>query len=328
MNFLVVGCGSIGQRHIRNLKNLGHHVYGCEPDLKKARQISDRYKINVFTRIEAAFRSEYNGVFICTPTSTHIQLALKAARKGLNLFIEKPLSNNLKGIDELRKIANRKKITVLVGCNIRFLPSIRRIKKTIKDKRIGKVLSVRGSCGFYLPYWHPKEDYRKGYSANKKLGGGVILDDIHELDLLYWLFGDIREVFCYKDRTSKLGIDTEDCAEIFLKFKSGVIAQIHLDYLQRTYRKNYEFIGEKGIITWDYIKQIIEVFGKKPNQKSIFQESINTNHEVMFIEELKHFFRCIEGREKSINNIDAAKRTLQIALCCHRSAKERKTVRL
>ena len=328
MDFLVVGCGSIGQRHIRNLILLGHQVYGCEIDYKKASQVKKKYKIEVFEDLKKALIKKYDGALICTPTSLHIPLSLELAKAGINLFIEKPLSNNLQGIDELLEIVKKNNLVSLVGCNTRFLPSFKLVRKMIKQGKIGKVLSVKVECGFYLPYWHPYEDYRKMYSANKSLGGGVILDDIHEIDSLMWLFGKVRKVFCYADKISNLDIDTEDIAEIFLKFESGVVAQIHLDYLQRTYRRYYEFIGEKGIIIWDYITQKVELYKEKTNQWEVFQESINTNREIMFIDEIKHFINCIKRKEQSVNDISSAKKILEVALACYESAKTERVVYL
>lgn len=326
MHFLVVGCGSIGQRHIRNLIALGYKVCGCEKDLLRARQVKKIYGIETFTDLEEALTKEYNGVFICTPTNSHITISIEIAKRGINLFIEKPFSNSLEKIDELLTIVNKKHLVVLVGCNTRFLPSFKLTKRLIDENKIGKILSVKAECGFYLPYWHPYEDYSKEYSANKDLGGGVIFDDIHEIDSLYWLFGEVKEVFCFADKVSNLDIDTEDLAEIFLKFKSGIIAQIHLDYLQRTYRRYYKFIGEKGIVIWDFIKQNVELYSKRTNQWKVYQESIYINREIMFIDEVKHFISCIKDKERSINDILLAKKVLEVALASHESARKKEIV--
>jgi predicted dehydrogenase len=216
----------------------------------------------------------------------------------------------------------------LVGCNTRFIPSFKLVKELIGRGAIGKVLSVKISCGFYLPYWHPGEDYRKSYSARRELGGGVIFDDIHEIDSLYWLFGKPKELFCFSGRVSDLKIDTEDLAEIFMRFKSGIIAQVHLDYLQRTYRRNYEFIGDKGLILWDYISENVELFSAQTDQKKVFQENINISREKMFIDEMEHFVNCIKGKEKSINGLRSAIEIFKIAHACHESAKKKGIVYL
>lgn len=328
MHFLVIGCGSIGQRYIKILKSLGHRVSGYEKEPRRAKQVEKICNIEIFDNKSQALTRQYDGAFVCTPTNLHISISIELAKRNINLFIEKPISNSLKRIDELSEIVDKKHLVVLVGCNTRFLPNFQLAKKLINQDRIGRVLSVKVECGFYLPYWHPYEDYRKGYSANRHMGGGVILDDIHELDSLYWFFGQVKEVFCFADKISSLDIDTEDIAEIFLKFKSGIIAQIHLDYIQRTYRRYYEFIGEKGIIIWDYIRQSVQLYSKKTNQGQFFQESINTNREIMFINEVKHFINCIAGKDKSINDISFAKNVLRVALACYKSKQKNEVVKL
>lgn len=328
MNFLVVGCGSIGQRHIRNLIALGHKVCGCEKNRRKSAMVSEKYNINIYKNLKDALSQRYNAAFICTPTREHIPNSIEIAKRDIHLFIEKPLSNSLSGVDKLLRLVKNKNLITLVGCNIRFFPTFIMAKKLIEDGKIGEVLSVKVEFGFYLPYWHPYEDYRKSYSANKSLGGGVILDDIHEIDSLVWLFGDVKEIFCFTGKLSNLEIDTEDIAEIFLKFKSGLIAQIHLDYLQRTYRRYYEFIGEKGVIVWNYVKQSVELYSKKTNEWRVYQEDINTNREKMFIDEVKHFINCIKGKENSVNDILFAKKTLEVALACYESAQKKEIVYL
>lgn len=328
MHFLVVGCGSIGQRHIRNLRKLGHRISGCERDPLKSKQIKRKYNIKMFSDLQNAMVNRYDGAFICTPTSLHMPMSLEIAKRGIHLFIEKPLSNSLRGITELSEIVKREKLVTLIGCNMRFMSGLKFVKNLIKENKIGNVLSVNIECGYYLPYWHSYEDYRKGYSAKRNLGGGVIFDDIHEIDSLYWLFGKVNEVFCFAGKLSNLDIDTEDIAEIFLKFKSKMIAHIHLDYLQQSYRRWYEFIGEEGIIYLDIIKQKIEWYQKKANQCKVFKNNISVNPNMMFIDEIKHFINCIRGKERSVNDIPHSKKVLEIALACHRSAEKKEIIYL
>lgn len=328
MHFLIIGCGSIGQRHLRNLKGLGHDVCGFDLNSERLNIVEKKYNIKCFDSLSKALDQHIDAAFICTPTNTHMPIALKVAERGINLFIEKPLSDTFDGANKLKKIVSEKKLVAMVACNPRFLPSLKLVHELIEKRAIGKIISVKAECGFFLPYWHPFEDYRKGYSANKKLGGGVIFDDIHEIDTLYWFFGNAKDVFCYSKKLSSLEINTEDLAEILFVFKSGIVAQIHLDYLQRTYHKSYKFIGEKGILVWDYIDQTVKFYGEKSNQCTVFNKDININHEIMFIEELKHFIRCLQGKEKPINDIQSAENVLRIAIAAHRSSQENRVVKL
>lgn len=329
MRFLIVGCGSVGKRHLINLSNLGVDVVVCDISKDRLSRIQKGHKyMMVFQNIEEALSQELDAVVICTPTSMHIPVAIAAARKQLHCFIEKPLSNTLQGVDELLELTWKNQLTILVGCNMRFLPSLAQLKTIIDSQDIGRIIAGRISVGYYLPYWHPYEDYRKGYSASGKLGGGVIFDWIHEIDYLRWVFGEVEEVFCYMDKLSDLEIDTEDIAEILLRFKSGLIVQLHFDYIQRTYRRYYEFIGEKGVAVWDYIKRELRVCQEKPYQWKIYGNDINLELNQMYIEEMKHFINCLLQQEKPMNDISSAKKTLQIVLAAKKSAGERRFIKL
>ena len=225
MLILVIGCGSIGKRHIRNLKALNvRDIIAHDLRMERCREVEQEYGVKAYDDLEEALAQKPDVALICTPTSLHIPPALSAARNGCHLFIEKPLSHSLDGVDELLEIVARKNLITLVGCNMRFHPSIALVKELLGKESIGKVLCARVQTGQYLPDWHPWEDYRQGYSANKSLGGGIILDGVHEIDYITWLLSEVSQVVCFSDKLSSLEIDTEDTAEILLRLKSGAIA--------------------------------------------------------------------------------------------------------
>ena len=185
MKILIVGLGSIGKRHLINICSKTNYeiiVYTRRTDL----QLIRRKNIKIFDNLDLCLKENPNVAFITNETINHIPIALKLAKKGLHLFIEKPLSNDLRQIRNLLQIVKEKRIVTLVGCNFRFHKCIQKIKSLIEQKKIGKIISVKVECGTYLPDWHPYEDYSKGYAARDDLGGGVVLTCIHELDYLYW----------------------------------------------------------------------------------------------------------------------------------------------
>ena len=132
--------------------------------------------------------------FITNETVNHIPIAIKLANAGMDLFLEKPLSNSMKSINQLLTIVNRKKLVTLMGCNLRFHDCIKKMKSLLEKQAIGKIISVKVECGAYLPDWHPYEDYRSFYMAEKILGGGSILDQSHIMDLVHFLLGDFDGV--------------------------------------------------------------------------------------------------------------------------------------
>ena len=172
MKFLIIGCGSIGTRHLKNLKSISAgEIIAYRPRNKTIKKLEDEYHIKTYSDLTEALNQNPDAVLVTNPTSLHIQTALSAAKQGCHIFIEKPISNTLDGINELIDIVHKKNLDVLVGCNLRFYPCLQFIKTLLDEKRIGKVVSARVQIGQYLPDWHPWEDYRNMYSAQKLLGG-------------------------------------------------------------------------------------------------------------------------------------------------------------
>jgi predicted dehydrogenase len=331
MRFVVLGAGSIGERHLRNVLALGHQVTGVfdpgQARLDVARAIVPPECLLTGSE-EQALDRDADAVLVCSPTSEHVRQARAAIARGRHVLVEKPLSHTLDGTAELISEVAAARRTVLVGCNLRFLPSLGRVKGLIDEGRIGRPQSARAHCGYYLPYWRPHTDYRQGYGARQATGGGIILDSIHEFDYLCWLLGEPREVFCYAGKLSALEIDTEDSADVLLRFDYGAVASVHLDYLQRTYRRSCDLIGEDGVIVWDYISQLVTLYGKDDRHAEVFQESINADRNYMFLEELRHFIKCVQTGESPALDAAGGSRVLEIALAAKASARAGRPVEL
>lgn len=328
MRCLVFGCGTIGPKHIKALQGLGVEASAYDPDPRRLASVEAQFGVETFKDIEEALDSAPDAVLICTPTHTHVPLAVQAARRGIHLFVEKPVSHDPAGLAELERLVQEKGLITLVGCNLRFMQSLRQARDCVAEGVVGRVLSVRAQCGFYLPNWAPTVDYRTRYNAKPEEGGGIILDAIHELDYLRWMFGDVEEVFAFAGTVSALEIRSEDLAEILLRFHGGPVAALHLDYLQRTYRRNLEIIGEDGILVWDFMERTLKIYKQAADRWETHQESLYIQREQMLADELRHFLRCLEGQERPCNDLAFARKTLEVALASKRSARERAVVRL
>jgi len=327
MKILVVGCGSIGERHIRNLIDISsHNIIAFDTSKERLDVIKERYNVETFDNTERCFDCSIDAVIVCTPPSSHIQVAEQAIAHGAHVFIEKPISDRLDDLDKLiENAANNKKI-ILVGYCFRFSEGLKMVKSLIDSGKLGKILSVKAEFGQYLPDWRPWQNYKQSYTAKKELGGGIILDGSHEIDYLYWLVGDVREVFCFADKISDLEVETEDTAEILLRFSNGAIGEIHLDFTQRAYSRNCKIIGEKGTLTWDFGQQKIRFYSVDSKEWKTYDVDSDTN--LMYIEEMKHFLHCVDVL--SIPLIDAiqGKRVLEIALAAKESSENSMVVKV
>lgn len=322
MKFLVVGCGSIGKRHLANLKSLGvDQLMAVDPDESRRQEVVALFGLEAFASLDSALQRSPHAVLICTPNSLHLQGAMVAARTGCHLFIEKPLSHTLNGVKDLVLEVERRGLVTLVGSNFKFHPSFVKMKEIIDSGVLGKILSARCQFGQYLPDWHPWEDYRKTYSARSDLGGGILLDS-HEFDYMQWYLGPVNKIFCMASKLSGLEIDTEDTAAVLLKFANGTIAQIHLDYTQRAYQRSYEFFGENGTLKWDFSDRQVCLYLANENKWEIFEEPRNYDFNEIYKAEMKHFMDAIENGKETMTDIISGWRTLKVIMAAKESAKD------
>jgi predicted dehydrogenase len=327
VRILVIGCGSIGERHIRNLKAISvGDIIACDTDRKRLSAIGKKHKIQMCTDLGRALSKNVDAALVCTPPSTHIPIARKVVKHGAHVFIEKPLSNSLKGTRELIELAKKKKSVVFVGYNLRFHPGLNLVKKILDRGEVGKILFARAEFGQYLPDWRPWQDYRRSYAAKRKLGGGIILDGSHELDYIRWLLGEVEGVSCVAGKVSRLEVDVEDTAEITLKLRSGAIVGIHLDFVRRDYTRNCELIGDRGSIVWSYSEALVKVYSARNKKWRVIEVGSDPNE--MYVQEVEHFLRCVRGEEKPLIDGKEGKKTLEIALAAKKSAETGKVITL
>jgi len=242
---LIAGCGSIGRRHSNNLQLLGVRQFGfCDTDETRLKQCHEEFVSEAFTDYRVALEKfKPSLVLICTPPVYHVEQALAAVEAGAHVFIEKPLSHQAAGIRRLIQEAQLRERHAQVGYNLRFHPGLRILKKLVDSGRIGRVLWLSAEAGQYLPDWRPWQNYRESYSAMRELGGGILLDGSHEMDYICWLLGRPTEVTCRAERISDLEVDVEDSAWVHLGYPDRRRAQLHLDFVQRTYTRTCKNCG-------------------------------------------------------------------------------------
>ena len=323
MKVLVVGGGSIGKRHLRNLKSLGlGELAIAESDPARRKAVADELSVCPVADLEAGLAWTPDFVVIATPTHLHLEQALSVARKSIPLFVEKPLSHVASGLPELAELVERKRIPSMVACNLRFHPGPAQVKQLLRENRIGRILSARVQTGSYLPDWRPGSDYRDNYAAHEETGGGCILDCIHEIDLARWYLGEVQEVFCMADHLSSLEIRTEDVASLVCRHAGGAISEIHLDYVQRSYERGCRIIGEQGTITWDFNGREVWCFDAATQQWTAFPHPPGWELNQMYVDELKHFLQSVRSGSPTMLPISEAVSVMQIAFAAKASARQ------
>ncbi len=330
MHCLFIGLGGVGQRHLRNVREL----YGADARISAYRvrgekrvigdkldvvgsDVAERYDVEVFENLDAALRGRPDAVFVTNPTSEHVRAAQRSAEAGCHLFVEKPLSHDLDGVDELIRTVDGTGAVAFVAYQLRQHPGFRSLSRWVSDRVAGEVLAVHAEVGEYLPGFHPYEDYRRMYASRRDLGGGVTVTQIHELDYLYALFGLPKRVFSLGGRVSDLEIDVEDLSSSLLEYRrpGGQVMPVHVhqDYFQRPKRRGCRLVCQRGVLEWNLSAQElswVDVDGSLLEHRSF--SSLERNQ--MFLDELSHFFSCIDSGERPEVTLRDGRASLRMAL--------------
>jgi predicted dehydrogenase len=234
----VLGLGSAGRRHGRNLAELGPEVVGFDPAVPESAPSAEE-------AIEGS-----DAVIVASPSSLHADQALAALGSGKPTLVEKPLAANAADAERVTQAARDSGVTCGVAMNLRFHRGILGLRDLLPE--LGQVRLARSSFGYDLRLWRPGTDYRESYSAQAALAGGILLDAIHELDYLLWLLGPVETVSAELARVSDLEIDVEDTALLSLRFASGALAAVDLNFVEPSYRRECLLVGSKATAAWDW----------------------------------------------------------------------------
>lgn len=327
--YLVVGSGSIARRHIGNIKTLfGHARVGC---VSASGRVPAPEEIGadtvVYLSLEQALQDKPVLAIVASPAPFHVSHAAMLLQAGVPVLVEKPLSDSLATFviagDVLR--ANRDKVEV--AYNLRFMPSAIKLKSLLDEGVLGNIHGVAIDVGQYLPDWRPASDYRKNVSARKELGGGVLLELSHELDYLCWLFGSFETAYCIASNSGALEIDVEDRVDAILTSRSGLVANLHMDFLQRAPSRTCRIIGQHGTLVWNILCNSISLLGEKGAETVLFSEP-EYDRNTMYLDELARFAKLAVGELSPAVDVEQALSTLCLIEALKHSSVSRQVARI
>jgi predicted dehydrogenase len=302
MKVLIVGLGSIGQKHIKALRQI-------HPDVEIFALRSSKLgaAVNGVCSIYAWEEApkDLKFVIISNPTSEHKNTICHAVNLGIPIFLEKPPFMSLDGINEILLLVDQNGIPTYTAFNLRFYPVIQWLKDNLP---VEKVLEVQAYCGSYLPDWRKEQDYRKNYSSIKGMGGGVHLDLIHELDYLVWIFGMPASIDSFLSKISELEISSIDSAHYWLAYNHMNVSII-LNYFRRDPKRSLEIVMIDD--TWN-VNLLIGVIS---NSKGGIVFSTDYKIVDSYVDQLKYFLECIDQKKALMNNLNESVQTLK--LCLH-----------
>jgi len=340
MKFLIAGLGSIGRRHFRNLIALGEKDIVLLRTRKATLSDDELAGYPVETDLQEALRKHKPAaVIVSNPTAFHLDVAIPAAQAGCHILLEKPISHSLERLDVLQRTAETSGSRILVGFQFRYHPTLNKARELIQSNVLGKILTVHAHWGEYLPQWHPWEDYRQSYAARTELGGGVIVTLSHPLDYLRYLLGEVEALWSFNGHISPLEIDVEDVAEIGLKFTTGAVGGVHLNYFQRPPVHRLEIVGANGTLHWENSDGLLQhdklpaAFGSFSDQPpapviETFSPPESFERNQLFVAQTRHFIEIARGESEPVCRLEDGIMALRLALAAHQSVAAGKVIRI
>jgi predicted dehydrogenase len=299
-NIGIIGLGSIGKRHARIVKeylpNVKLHIVrsGKGPNLYDP-MFDD---VPIYDSVTALIKKDVDAVIICSPSSVHIEQSNDLIKANIPILIEKPLSNNLDKIHDFQKLALNSRVPVLVGYCLRHSDSLNKLGELLSNNVVGDVSYVRIESSSYLPNWRPDSELINTVSANKSLGGGVLLELSHELEYAIRIFGPFIKVYATMNGSdSVLGLDVEESVDILLTNQNNINVSIHLDFCNRALERSCRVYGNHGILLWDGIKDMTTL-----SKDGILNEcwAFDQTRDDLFKAQLEHFIKCISGEQSPL----------------------------
>ncbi len=307
----VIGLGNIAIRHRRNLKQL------FPESILYAMSASGRIPAEVVTdsdyvvaSIDELIKPQIELVIVASPATFHAKHAVPLIEAGIPTLIEKPVTADVKDIALLREAIKKTQTPVTVGYCLRYLPSALKVKELLEQRLLGELYNIYIQTGQYLPDWRPNKNYRDSVSASKQLGGGALLELSHDLDYAQWLIGGCTIEHAILRSSEELALDVEDIADIMLRSDNGVVANIHLDFLQRSVQRNCSLIGSKGRLDWDLINNSVTFYSSLGSEIIYSQPEWDKNK--MYLAMVEDFVAMIKGQPNQCVELYEAEKTIQL----------------
>jgi len=315
MTVLVAGTGSIGRRHMDSMRQL---VPGARFVLLRRQATADDYSRTLGARVvdtlEAALAEKPAIAVVAVPSSQHAGLIEPLLGAGIPMYIEKPVVTSAAQLTAVsRAAAAAPQVVTLCGCNLRFLPSLRAVRELISQGAIGRVVRASLQAGQWLPDWRPTADYRRSYSASRELGGGVVLDLVHELDAARWILGEFDSVVAVGGQMSSLDLASEDAAVIALSRAGGPVVAVGLDYVARRPVRRYEFFGESGTLTWDLPARRVDLTHVDGMQVPAF-EPADFDVATTYLRAMREFLEAVVTGRQTSQNLHEGLRSAALAI--------------
>lgn len=285
----VVGAGSAGRRHLKALAAAGARAVSVTRRADAAAALRAE-GIETAADLAAAKLLGASACVVASETGRHAADADAAFALGLHVLIEKPLALDAAEGRRVAAAADKAGRRAFVACVLRFSPSLALFRARLPE--VGAPHSIRAECRSYLPGWRPGRDHKAGYSADAAQGG-VLRDLVHEIDYCGWLFGFSEDARGSCANLGRLGIASEEVAELSWRLPGGAAVTIGLDYLTRSARRRLAVDGERGSLEWDAVNgtSTLTLAGRAPLVETALEDA-----DARFLTQAEAFLAALDGR--------------------------------
>lgn len=321
-HILIIGSGSVGKRHARNLAALGCRISCVDPREDRRREFAAETPIvGSFETTEKALETGgLDGVVVASPTFYHPANTLAALEAKIPVLLEKPVAKTAAEARIMLKAEQATGVPVLLGYTWRWWPPLQRLRERLAAKEVGALRHVQFHMSAHLADWHPWEPYQEFFMASAALGGGALLDESHWIDLMVWLFGKPERLIGRVEKISDLQIDADDNVDVLAIYDSGLRVSLHLDLYGRPHEKFIRFIGDGGTMMWSADPNRIAI-GREMVQKWE-EETFTCERNEMFVAVAKEYLDVIAGRAKPSCTLAEGARVMELIEAIRRSSKE------
>jgi predicted dehydrogenase len=319
---LVVGVGSIGERHVRCFAATGRaRVSVCEVNADLRRTVAERYsRAESFADLDAALAGKPEVAVICTPAHLHVPMALAAVRAGADVLIEKPLSTGFDGLNELREEMDYWQQVVGVAYVYRVHPALAAMRDAIRSGRFGYPVEVVATCGQHFPLYRPA--YRTIYYNDRRTGGGAVQDALtHIINAAEWLVGPVTRLAADVDHQVLEGVNVEDTAHVLTRH-AGVMGSFSLNQYQAPNETTLTVVCTRGTARFEY-HECRWRWATEPGAPWTDEPAGPLERDGLFVRQASAFLEAVERKAEPLCSLAEARQTLAVNLAILRAADRR-----
>lgn len=317
---LVIGVGSIGERHVRCMQRTGRAIVGiCEPKESLRQKVAARYAVrDVFADVDDALKQHWDAAVIATPAPLHISLGLKLAHQGIHLLIEKPLAVSIDEVGTLMQVVAERELIAGVAYVYRAHPGLEAMRKLIIDHRFGRPVQLVVTCGQNFPFYRPA--YRQTYYRDRAQGGGAIQDALtHLLNAGEWLCGPITRLAADASHQVLDGTTVEDTVHLICRHNDYLLGSYALNQHQPPNELSISVICEGGIVRWEMHHNRCR-WMTQPDGTWHDEPIAPMQRDDWFTRQENFFLDAVEGRRPLLCTLAEGLQTLRVNLAALASA--------